>query len=44
MNNQIKDALNRPGLTLKIIISVAAAIILTYSYPHTEATRYNYED
>ena len=44
MNNQIKDALNRSGLTLKIIISVAAAIIITYFYPHTEATRYNYEE
>lgn len=44
MNNQIKDALDRPGFTLKILICVAAAIIITYLYPHPESNHYNYEE
>lgn len=44
MNNQIKDALGRPGFTLKILICVAAALIITYLYPHPESNHYNYEE
>ncbi len=44
MNNQIKDALSRPGLTFKILVCVAAALIITYFYPHPESNHYNYEE
>lgn len=44
MNSQIKEVLNRPGFTLKILICMAAAVIITYLYPHPESNHYNYEE
>lgn len=44
MNNQFRNTFKQSGLTLKIIISVVTAIVITYFYPHTESTRYNYEE
>lgn len=43
MNRQFLDKLSKLGIAMRLLICLAAAVIITYFYPHPESSHYNYE-
>ncbi len=43
MHNQILDRLSKRGVVVRLLICFAAAIVITYFYPHPESSHYKYE-
>lgn len=44
MHRQIIDRLSKRGMAGRLLICLAAAVIITYFYPHPESTHFNYEE
>lgn len=44
MHRQIIDRLSKRGMAGRLLICLAAAVIITYFYPHPESSHYNYEE
>lgn len=44
MHRQIIDRLSKRGMAGRLLICLAAALIITYFYPHPESSHYNYEE
>lgn len=43
MDRQILDRLSKRGMAGRLLVCLAAAIVITYFYPHPESSHYNYE-
>ena len=44
MNKQLIDRLSKRGIVGRLLVCMAAAILITYFYPHPESSHYNYEE
>lgn len=44
MHRQIIDRLSKRGMAGRLLICLAAAVIITYFYPHPESSHFNYEE
>ena len=43
MHKPILDKLSKRGIVVRLLSCLAAALIITYFYPHPESSHYNYE-